>query len=89
MPTRMPTRTGEKSQYAFSRARGARRTTVGWRQDKRRAMRADCNAAQLPPGSWPGLTREALARRRLLPLLGPPGHGGVGALQAPAGDRAG
>jgi hypothetical protein len=51
-------------------------------------MRADCNAAQLQPGSWPGLTREALARRRLLPLLGPPGHGGVGALQAPAGDRA-
>jgi hypothetical protein len=67
-----------------SRARRARRAS--WVpasvNPRRRESSADSGAAQLPPGSWSAFTREPSHAGRLLPLLGPPGHGGVGALQA-------
>jgi hypothetical protein len=73
-----------------SRARGARRARLSAGVSPApRDRGADSNAAQLPPGSLWALTPGKPSHAgRLVPLLGPPGHGGVGALQTPAADRA-
>jgi hypothetical protein len=58
------------------------RQAAGLRPTPREAS-ADSNAAQRPPGRWQCFTREPSHAGRLMPRLGPPGHGGVGELQAP------
>jgi hypothetical protein len=64
-----------------SRARGARRVGLASCFGNAARRSADPSAVQLLPGSWSALTQELSHAGRLLPLLGPPGHGGVGALQ--------
>ena len=61
-----------------------RRATAGrWANPAPRDESADSDAAQLPPGGWPEFARNRSHAGRLVPRLGPPGHGGVGALQVP------
>jgi hypothetical protein len=61
-----------------------RRSGVAPREDD-----ADPDAAQLPPVTGRAFLGERCAPGRRLPLLGPPGHGGVGARAVPAARRTG
>ncbi len=70
--------------HTSSRARGARRTRLATAPGSApREDAADPDAAQLPPVTGRASEGRRCAPGRRLPLLGPPGHGGIGARAVP------
>jgi hypothetical protein len=83
----VPSVPGENFPYGFKGAQARRNPSRQLALDQRHAKLRSLKHGALPALRGPRLPRGQLCAGRLVPLLGPPGHGGVGALQAPGTGR--
>jgi hypothetical protein len=79
----VPSVPGENFPYGFKGAQARRNPGRQLALDQRHAKLRWLERGATPAWHAPRLTRGRSWPGHLVPLLGPPGHGGVGALQAP------